>query len=478
MGWIVGLTMTVWLVGAVLLCLSFPKKLPAVALGISFTVAVGTSTLSYPIALSAVQTGAVNGYHQSINGTVVRVPPPLVIDCSEDGSCAHEHDCDRYTETHTESYTDSNGKSKTRTVEETKYRRCPEMTQEFTYTLNITTDGKSIKTLTIASDIYAANPVRWRGDIAVNPNVPRGVPPQWQHARDSLAHGIGDPVTLSGDYANYILSNEETILRASSGDIDKLQQKHLLPLPTARMDIAKDDDLTPTIYNGMDADKVSFVGMSPPANQADWQAALMRYNTALGMQHQGDMHVVIIKDSTLQGVVSPDAYAAAVKAYWLNDLGKFALAKNGIMVVLGVDDKLTKVQWARADTGMPAGNGPMLDALKYNLPGVAFDPKKVIGETTTHVTNGSPKVTYSYGNGVIEQTTLHDFPFARACMDCRDTGQPGFVYLQSEIPITTAGIVVATIIDIALVIAVLCAGGYITADQRRYSSNRSNYYRY
>ncbi len=470
---IFGVVLLVWAIGSAFAAGAFSgMKKPLVVIAVGFIVALTTSGISYPIALSASQTGAVNGYHQFINGTVVKVPPPLVVECSRDGSCDHTYRCDPYTETYYTTSTDSKGKITTTEHEETEYHHCPEMTEELSYTLDVTTDGKSIKTLPIALDIYAANPVKWRGDGEVTASVPRGAPPQWQHAKDSLAKGISDPVTLNGDYANYILADEETILRASSSDIDTLQQKKLLPLPTAGTDL-KADDLSPTLHANMDADKVSFVGMTPPANQADWQAALMQYNTVLGMQHQGDMHVVVIKDSTLKGVVSPDAYAAAVKAYWLNDLGRFALAKNGIVLVIGVNDNLTKVEWARADTGMPAGNGSMLDSLKYNLPGVPFDPKKVIGTSTVHVANGSPKVTYSLGNGVVEQVTLHDFPFARACMNCKDEGQPGFVYLQSEIPISGGAIALASIIDSLLVIVVLAVGSFFAYENRMYNDSSS-----
>lgn len=97
---------------------------------------------------------------------------------------------------------------------------------------------------------------------------------------------------------------------------------------------------------------------------------------ALGEELQGDLHLVIVQNSFIDG--NPDGYLLALKAYWQSPkFGKDAISKNSIIVVLGTDG--SKVNWARAITGMPLGNEVMLLALSNNLKDVALTPKDVIG---------------------------------------------------------------------------------------------------
>lgn len=402
---------------------------------------LGIGAGSYPIGLNAAQADAVGGYHQFLNGSIVATNRVLY-QCSEDGSCSHDYACDYYTEEETEYYTDSNGKSQSRQVTVSKHHDCPYATKEFSYTATDSFGNES----QLGDHVFDKNPQAWRRGEGIPKDIPRGVPPQWQHASDGIASGNTDPVTVLADYKNFILSSEHTLLKAASSDIALLKNKKLLPDHTA--------NLEEPIYSNFLASKVSFVGVKPP-NSASWQDALMRFNAALGTMRQGDMHVVVIKASALPASVSSENYLNAVKAYWLNNLGKNALAKNGIALILAVDDSASTIKWARSTTGMPIGNGPMLQALNTELNDQPFTVDSVFGTTSGRVVSAGPKpkVTYQIGSGLAAQIIMQDFPFQRACMGCEgkeDVGQHGFVNLSTEIPLGGAALVWTIIIDIVI----------------------------
>jgi len=475
MWWILLWVIAAYLLAALVVLLMFEKgaKRPVIALTVGLVVAVGSSLGSYPIALNAVQVDAVGGFHQFENGAVVRIDDPIVTKCDEDGSCVNTEQCDPYQVSVPVTSIDSKGNATITWDEETRYHSCPQATEEYTYTVGITIDGQHVTPLTIASHIFAAQPKQWRDDILLSTSVARGIPPLWRHASDSLREGHADAVTIDSTYVNYTLGQQ-----TEPTNLDTLRQKNLLPLPTAGLD-TKADDLKSTIHDSYKADKVSFVGMKPPANAADWQASLMQYNTELGMKAQGDMHIVFVKDTALKGVTTADDYMTAVRDYWMNGLGKFALAKNGIVLIIGVDSDFNKVVWTRASTGMPKGNEDMLAALTSQLPGKQLKPSIIIGAPQL-LAKGNSSATVEFqaatNPGVVEQITLHDHPFARVCMNCKDEGKPGYVYLQSEIPISGWGIAIPTIIDILLVIVALAIGLAITIARREeqaYNRNRT-----
>jgi len=143
----------------------------------------------------------------------------------------------------------------------------------------------------------------------------------------------------------------------------------------------------------------------------------------------------VLIDSSL--VDSPTDYLNALKAYWLSDdFDRRAIAKNAIIVVAGVDDDM--VEWGIASTGMPFGNEVMLRGIQNFLPNTPLDPIQVIGAPRTVVTPGTDddevKVTLSESPGVLERVVLHDFPFKRACMDCKEEdGEIGYADLVVEI---------------------------------------------
>src|SRR5262249_8758701 len=150
--------------------------------------------------------------------------------------------------------------------------------------------------------------------------------------------GNPGPVTAREDYDNYILASQSSILHKFSGSIDQYKKDGVLP------------KISHDILSPYYASRVYFVGVNPPG---DWQWYINKYDAALGVSLQGDLHLVIV-DANKVG--SPDDYSQALIAYWQSqEFGKDALSKNGIVVVVGTKDGQT-VAWARAGTGMPVGN--------------------------------------------------------------------------------------------------------------------------
>jgi hypothetical protein len=422
---------------------------------------------AYSIGLNAAQTGAVSGYDQYLNGTVVAVPPPTQVVCTRDGSCVHTERCDKYVISY--AYTDKNGNYH---PEVDGYHQCPIATVEYTDYVKYSTrpDGSHQKILVIADHRFAANPVHWSEWGGVDwtdswgtpsfGDVPRGAPAVMAQWRRDIAAGNAPSITVQDTYDNYILASEGTILRAYSGDINKLLRLHLLPDHTANM--------TNPIYGYLNAAKMQFVCMPKPVNAAAWESALMHFNSALGTHLQGDMHVLAIRSSCLSkaGVSTEDALNA-VQAYWLNELGKDAIAKNGIILLLGVDDSGSTIQWAKAATGMPIGNNVMLQMLQSALANVSFSPAAVFGNTTATIVNVKGTLTprYTLGKGVVPNVVMVQQPFKRACMKCESAsdkakgeGGQGFVYLQTEIPLAGTTLVVT---DILYVISMLILWGVV-----------------
>lgn len=410
---------------------------------------------SYFIGLHASQQGAVSGYSQFLNGSIVAANVETT-NCSRDGSCQHSYECDSYSVTVQDVSYDSKGKAHYSSHQETRWHDCPYVTQEFSYTL----DDSLGDSHTIASHVFATTPVAWKdpysfwgGTKAIPGDVNRGVPAQWQHAADGIKLGNLDPVTVPNTYKNYILSSEKTLLKDSSDEIDALKSKNLLPNHTV--------NLQKPIYDNFIADKINFVGVSPtPSVASTWRSALMHFNAALGMTRQGDLHVIAVKASAVAKVTSPDGYLNAVKAHWLNDLGKKALAKNGVIVVLAVDDSASTIKWSRSSTGMPIGNGAMIQALNLELTGTPFTPANVFGSTTASTTTVNGKLTakYSVGTGIVAHIILQKYPFERACMGCsgaEDAGQTGFTQLSTEIPLGGTALVWTIIIDVVLGLGII-----------------------
>lgn len=379
---------------------------------------------------------AVGGYEEFWNGSIKKVLSYERV-CERDGSCSRTYDCDPYqvTETYwdteyyttTETYTDSQGRASSRTVTKsrqvqktrtvTKYHSCPYATHEYDYWLEDSFD----RHFDIATAVFAANPREWRPGSGF-PDVLRGVPGKWAAAKRNLDAGDPDWVTMIKPYTNYLLASQDSILKAWSDSIDGYKQEGLMPLHTANL-------TSDPLIDGYRADKMVFAGMRrPPAKEySQWQDAVGRVNAKLGDDLQGDLHVVAVPASKVD---DPDDYTNAVLAYSQSrELDKLGLAKNAILLVIGVDTKTKTVTWARAKTGIPEGNSGMLSELSTRLPGKEFKPRTLIGWPKAKV--GANDIAFSDGGGVVERIITRDQPFKRPCMECDDPGDSGsgYVYL-------------------------------------------------
>lgn len=335
--------------------------------------------------------------------------------CSRDGDCTDTYQCDPHEVPYqVTDYDDKGNAVGSHTEYRTEYHDCPVATHENYWAID-TTLGKY--NLGMTFDKHA---VAWRSGHGLDGTY-QGPPPLWLDAQARLNMGDPGPVTADKTYDNYILASTNTILHKFSDAVDKYKKLHLLPEPVA--------NLKHPIYNYYYADKMSFVGgITPLGQQQAWEFALGRLNAALGADLQGDLHVVAIDASKVSNV---DEYAGAVNAYWQDkSLGRRALSKNGIGLVLGVTgDKIT---WARAFTGMPVGNDGLTEDLQNGVQGSAFTPE-IFGHAVGHISNG--KVVLTHGVGPVEQALWGTHKFQRICMVCKSKGDTGvgYGYLGSEI---------------------------------------------
>lgn len=339
--------------------------------------------------------------------------------CTRDGACQHEYDCDPYTEYYTVTVDDGNGKSHTETRSRTVYHSCPYTDEEWTFTVD-TTLGE----YTIASHNLPTDPDshRWRSSHGVPSGYASGIPQFWTDAKKRIDSGDPGPVTARRQYDNYILASQSTILKKYSNSIEGYKKAGLMP------------DLSHDVHDFYFVDRVSFEGAHPAG---DWQLAANRFDGALGVDLQGDLHVIIVDAGKVQ---NPDDYIGAVTAYWQSDaFGKDALSKNGIVVVLGTKDGTT-VAWARATTGMPVGNEAMLLDAQNQLVGAHLDPETIFGHPVASFyknAEGKTKVKITHSNGALEKVLWGPNKFERVCMGCAGDKGVGYNYLKDQIKPTT-----------------------------------------
>lgn len=386
---------------------------------ITMAMIVIVNPLTVWIGSNIATSSAIDGYVEYWGGNIVEAKVKEIT-CHRDGSCKHEYPCDPYTVWETETYVDSDGEVQTRSVQKQKNRYCPYVTHEYHYVAE-TSFGDEVY---LARHRLAEEPEEWRPrDGRGIPSAERGTPDDWQEIRDSLDEGIAPPATKTNKYENYLLASSEALTRAYSDDIEFYRELELLPDHTRE---PKD-----AIYDDFYADKFVTVGMELE-NDAAWQGTLMHLNASLGAQLQGDLHVIAVGADLID---DPDAYANALLAYWQSEeYGKHALAKNAIMLVIGVEERDGEavVAWSRADTGIPIGNGAMLEALKQRLKGEVFNPETLLGRPVTTIDKDG--LHYELSDGIVDTIVTADHPYARPCMTCADEGEEGgFVYLEATI---------------------------------------------
>lgn len=342
----------------------------------------------------------------------------LVYTCTRDGPCIHGYNCDPYEVIH---YTYDSKGNITGSYTTTEYHHCPYTTEEWKFVVKTTLGDYEIAGHNLPND---PSNHQWRPSHDIPGDIPVGIPPFWQAARNRLDAKKPGPVTKRMQYDNYILASDETILNQYSDKIEEFKANNILPGP------AKD------VRDFYYADKVYSVGFS---NGAGFSDSLSYLNAALGTELQGDLHLVIAQNSIISA--QPDAYITALKAYWTSkEFGDNTISKNSLIVLLGTDDGKT-ISYARAITGMPLGNEYLLQKIQ-SLVGTQLTPEVVLGQSNGEIyvrDDGKTKVRAVHGKGALERLLWGlDDPatlFKRVSMtanDAEDVGT-GFGYLSDQI---------------------------------------------
>ena len=332
-------------------------------------------------------------------------------ECTRDGSCRHEYDCDPYTVTVTKHRTVSDGKGGTKSESyqdtETRYHDCPYSKQETTYTVEST-----IGSFTLASNVMTGEPFRWGKNI---PGGQQGDPANWTEAKKRIDAGKPGPVTSVNEYKNYILASQESLFSDFSDNIDALKAKNLLPVPSVG------------VHDLYHATKAYKVGDANVPLYGNYIKDLSYLNGAVGDDLHGDLHVVFVP-ADIEG--GKDDYMNSLKAYWqAKEHGRNAISKNSIIVLIGASADGKTVEWAKATTGMPLGNEYLLTQIASDLKDKPMD-ENLLGRPSFNVQ--TEQVVSS--DGVLEGILWGNNKFERVSMtanDVEDAGS-GFSYLRDE----------------------------------------------
>jgi hypothetical protein len=361
----------------------------------------------YAISMNIAKNSA-ETYHQYYNGFETSAYDTPVT-CERDGSCVNTYQCDPYTVTVYVEVEDADGKGTHEEAEqETRYHDCPYSTQETSYYVD-TTLGQ----YTIASNLMTGGP--WDSGTAIPGGQITKPPVFWSNVKARIDAGTPGGVTQVNDYDNFILSSETTSLKKYSAQIAQFKKAKLLPAVASG---------TVSWYK---SDKAAFVGNVYGINKASIQKHLLALNGAVGTELQGDVRMVFVNANKVQ---DPQTYADALRAYWEdgNTFGKDALAKNAIVIVVGVNSA-TKAEWVRSFTGMPVGNEAMIQDLNDQLLNVKINAN-FIGSPTYSVASKS----IVHSNGAVENILFGVDKFQRVSMSAKDKSDhgTGFVYLSDE----------------------------------------------
>jgi hypothetical protein len=297
--------------------------------------------------------------------------------------------------------------------EETATIYTPYATREHQYSIDSSWGVASLPRYNFGDVYLDANPEPY-GSRAIPSHIPRGPPADWQDANNRWRAGDPRAVTALHEYHNYILAAKDPVLIAYSNRIPQYKRAGLLPDHTAN--ILHDPIKGPSKSQ---ADKVSFVGVTV-ADPEHWQKWLMRYNAACGLSKlQCDMHVLLV-DAAKVPADESIPYTSAAKAYYQSDyFGKRAIAKNVVILVLGISNNTT-ITWAEATTGMPHGNENTEEHLKQYLPGTPLTPEALFGTPKTVIGGGKVTITHQQPLGVVEDIMFNRVPYKRVRMECND----------------------------------------------------------
>lgn len=446
----------------------FPANLTAVAAGALASLIITLPV--YPIWTSVAKSDE-HTFKEFWNGSEVAANFKTQA-CERDGSCRNTYQCDPYTVTELETYYDSEGNLKTRTVLVTKYHDCPYSSEETLYTVDTT-----LGAFNVGSWLMTGAP--YRQFTAIPGGQVIAPPAEWTAAQKRIESGFPGGVTKQADYKNYILASDSTLFKQYSERIEELTTYGLLPKPA---------DSIQGLYNANKAYFVNVEGFDAQKIVEDVQYL----NAPIGSQLHGDLHVVFVN---AKEVGDKTDYANTLKAYWTSkELGRNALSKNSIVVVVGVDEfkadkkEATKyedsseisgydnvepepvetdlpegtpyVEWATMFTGMPVGNEALAVQISSDLRGEAIDDT-FVGRPQFNPETGD----YIFGEGKLQSIIFGDNKFTRVSMtssDSDDVGS-GFAYLASAWQPSTGtivGIHVLASILAALALTVGCVLGY------------------
>ena len=337
------------------------------------------------------------------------------------GGCTHYYDCDSYTvEVDDPDTTDDDGTVHHHSHTETRYRQCPYTTTELSWIIETTVDNFNVGDHWLPSnpEQHRLQPAHdWTSSLPSY--LDSGVPSPWTAATNRIASGIPAPVTALKGYKNYVLASKSQLLVAHSADVQTYEKQGLLPA------------LTHDVYGVYFANRAYFVGVNV-ANQQEWQARLAKLNAAFGATEQGNLYVVVVDANKISRSDS-ESYLLALMASWESSkLGRYAVSKNALVVVLGTKDGQT-VDWTRASTGMPKGNEFMLGDIERKVPGSKLDPSVLFGDPTVQlpITKNNDgtftvNVNHNAPAGVIEQILWGPDHFERVPMAL-------YAYLRGEL---------------------------------------------
>jgi|GEM_PF-1223374 len=338
----------------------------------------------------------------------------------------------QWIETVTTCTSDSKGNQTCTTSYVTHYETSPiytpYATREHAYTINSSMGAAGSMSYTFPYAYLDERPVRHpQSDREIPGDILRGAPADWTDADNRFRAGDPRAVTKVTDYDNYILASKDEVLKTYGARLDQYLKAGLLPDHTANIN---SDPITGPSRS--QADKVSFVGVTV-SDPGAWQRSVMRFNAALGMKLQGDLHVVLVDSNKVPSIDSVP-YTQALKAYWQSEtFGKRALAKNGIILVLGVNTLNNTVDWSDASTGMPFGNETMIQFLRDDLPGKALEPSQLFGTPRTVIKGDQTTIMLTTPRGLVEEILFDKAAFKRARMSCNDNTCVGYKDLISKI---------------------------------------------
>lgn len=246
--------------------------------------------------------------------------------------CCH---CQNVCATCSESYTDSSGRSATRTVSCNCHEECDHLFGDYWWKLDVST-GDTITVKDCASS-QSDEPEEW-----------------------TKAH-IGEAASVAHYYTNYLKADPESLLRRRGN-----------PLVTQVPDF-------PKIYGAYKTDKV--IGLNVPVPAA-WQEGLRELNATIGNEKQIDVAIILTN-------MSDPTFADAIEERWLYG------PKNAFIVVMGVtEDTIT---WARSVTLSHVE--PLKIKVRNELPGMKLGDPAVItylGEAVHQGFVRTPMAEYEY----------------------------------------------------------------------------------